>query len=135
MTKWGRDGSTIYTLMHAGWRKGEERLKNQFAFSVYTDAEVTAEEKERAIAEIHTALNEHDALCAQNAALISLLKQALAVHVKSDCRNAVHPSRKFCEMCGLNSPHYLHIQDCLMEKIEASIAATEGSAERHWPTF
>jgi tRNA A37 threonylcarbamoyladenosine dehydratase len=69
MTEWKRDGSTIYTLMHDRWRRGEEQFKNRLYFSVYADADVPAEEKEQAIAEIHTALNEHDVLCAQNAAL------------------------------------------------------------------
>ena len=69
MTEWKRDGSTIYTPMHARWRRGEEQFKNRLYFSVYADAEVSAEEKEQAIAEIHAALSERDALCAQNAAL------------------------------------------------------------------
>lgn len=34
---WLRDGNTIYALMHAGWRKGEELFKNRFHAYVQSD--------------------------------------------------------------------------------------------------
>lgn len=114
MTKWKRDGSTIYTLIHAGWRKGEEQFKNQFAFSVYADAEVSAEEKEQAIAEIHAALSERDALRAQNAALVEALTELVA---------DIQPPALAAEW-QIRAP-----KSKILQKAKAAIAATEGGAE------
>lgn len=36
---WLRDGNMIYSLMHAGWRKGEELFKNRFHAYVQADRE------------------------------------------------------------------------------------------------
>jgi len=43
---WLRDGNMIYSLMHAGWRKGEELFKNRFHAYVQSDRECPDEEHE-----------------------------------------------------------------------------------------
>jgi hypothetical protein len=45
--KWKRDGTLVYSLMHAGWRKGVEQFRNEFWIHVsshgeYNDAEAIA---------------------------------------------------------------------------------------------
>lgn len=37
--EWLAEGRTVYSLMHFGWRKGEEQFKNRFWMPVYKDAE------------------------------------------------------------------------------------------------
>jgi len=87
-TKWLRDGHTIYSLMHAGWRKSEEQFKNRFYFHVYADAEVGEAEKQEATAKIHEAVANYDAVCAQNAELLAALKIALPYVESFDGDNA-----------------------------------------------
>lgn len=41
-----RDGSTIYALVHAGWRRGDELLKHRFHAYVQSDRECPDEEHE-----------------------------------------------------------------------------------------
>lgn len=36
---WLRDGKTIYSLTHAGWRKGIEQFKNRFSATIQGDFE------------------------------------------------------------------------------------------------
>ena len=43
---WLREDRTIYTLMHHGWRKGVEQLKNRFTVTVQKDFECSQEEIE-----------------------------------------------------------------------------------------
>lgn len=43
---WLREGQTVYALMHAGWRKGVEQLKNRFSTYVQADRECPDEEHE-----------------------------------------------------------------------------------------
>ncbi len=43
---WLREGRTVYALMHAGWRHGEEQFKNRFYFNVQADRECPVEEAE-----------------------------------------------------------------------------------------
>lgn len=141
MTEWKRDGSTIYTPMHARWRRGEEQFKNRLYFSVYADADVPAEEKERAIAEIHTALNEHDALCAKVAAMEAELAKVREVASENfkyleGLVSALHDKNAalvvvgketltaFGNLTSLNTRG----RD-LVARLQAAIAAVEGGAE------
>jgi hypothetical protein len=43
---WLKEGHTIYTLVHFGWRKGVEQFKNRFWASVYKDVECPEEERQ-----------------------------------------------------------------------------------------
>ena len=43
---WLIEGRTIYSLMHHGWNRGVEVLKNRFWASCYHDRSVTDEEAE-----------------------------------------------------------------------------------------
>lgn len=43
---WLREGNTIYALMHAGWKKGEELFKNRFHAYVQADRECPDDEHE-----------------------------------------------------------------------------------------
>ena len=43
---WLIQGKTVYALMHHGWRKGVEQLKNRFYASVYVDRECDEKEAE-----------------------------------------------------------------------------------------
>jgi len=52
---WLREGTTVYALMHSGYRKGIEQFKNRFSVSVQTDREVTKEEAEATAALISAA--------------------------------------------------------------------------------
>lgn len=52
---WLREGSLIYTLMHAGWRKGVEQFKNSFSIRVERDRETPESEMEATIALIMAA--------------------------------------------------------------------------------
>lgn len=111
MTEWKRDGNTIYTLMHAGWRKGEEQFKNRIAFSVYADAEVSAEEKEQAVAEIYAALNKR----AQVAELVEAGQDALNVVW---AENLVAKKK--------DNTQYEARTKAVYDKLKAAIAAAEG---------
>jgi hypothetical protein len=43
---WLREGTTVYALMHAGWKKGVEQFKNRFYCSVQHDKDCSEEEAE-----------------------------------------------------------------------------------------
>jgi len=60
---WQQEGTTVYTLMHYGWRKGEEQFRNRFWFGVQRDyATCTDKEAEDIAAFIVKAMNSHDQL-------------------------------------------------------------------------
>jgi hypothetical protein len=42
--EWLRNGLTVYTLMHAGWRKGIELFKNRITIQIHHDRECSEEE-------------------------------------------------------------------------------------------
>jgi hypothetical protein len=43
---WLREGNTIYALMHHGWRKGVEQMRNRFTTFVQKDREISDKELE-----------------------------------------------------------------------------------------
>jgi hypothetical protein len=43
---WLRIGTTVYALMHAGWKRGVEQFKNRFTVQVQRDRECSEEEAE-----------------------------------------------------------------------------------------
>ena len=43
---WLKEGHTIYSLMHFGWRKGVEQFKNRFWTAVYKDNDCPEEERQ-----------------------------------------------------------------------------------------
>lgn len=59
---WLRAGHTVYALMHAGWRKGEELFKNRFSVQVQHDRECPVEEAE-AVARLIRAAPDHAMIC------------------------------------------------------------------------
>jgi hypothetical protein len=62
---WLREGRTVYTLMHHGWIKGEEKFRNRLYFNLqYDHKTVTAKEAENVTANIVKAINAHDDLVA-----------------------------------------------------------------------
>lgn len=75
--KWQRDGRTIYSLMHHGWRKGEETFKNRVYFYVYADADCTPAEIEEVVAGIYAALTTAAEIAARADARIAELETLL----------------------------------------------------------
>ncbi len=75
--KWLRDGQTIYSLMHNGWRKGEETFRNRFYFHVYADGECAPAEVEIVVAGIYAALNNAAEIAAQADARIAELEDVI----------------------------------------------------------
>jgi hypothetical protein len=43
---WARIGTTVYALMHDGWKRGVEQFKNRFTVQVQRDRECSEEEAE-----------------------------------------------------------------------------------------
>jgi hypothetical protein len=43
---WLRIGTTVYALMHDGWKRGVEQFKNRFTVQVQRDRECSGEEAE-----------------------------------------------------------------------------------------
>ena len=85
---WQRQDHTIYTLMHAGWLKGNETFKNRFAFTVYADRECSPEETEAAVSCIHVAVSNHDALVAALEKLANQLPDCLLEWIAPDVSNS-----------------------------------------------
>jgi hypothetical protein len=54
---WVREGTTIYTLEHHAWHKGEQRLRNRFTVSVQGYSETPKEELEANARRICAAVN------------------------------------------------------------------------------
>ncbi len=52
---WQRSDTTVYALMHDGWRRGEETFRNRVWLNVSFDREVPQEEREATIAAIQHA--------------------------------------------------------------------------------
>lgn len=44
---WLRDGNCVYTLMHAGWKRGIEQFKNKFFIQVQVDRSCDNKEAEK----------------------------------------------------------------------------------------
>lgn len=66
---WLRDSTTVYALMHAGWRKGVEQFKNRFFCGVYGVRECGDEELEANARLMAAAPDMLEALQAAQAAL------------------------------------------------------------------
>lgn len=52
---WLRDGNTIYSLIHAGWRKGVEQFQNKLWMHVYKCSECSPKDLEYTVNLIHEA--------------------------------------------------------------------------------
>lgn len=50
-----REGNTIYSVMHHGWRKGVEQFRNRIAIHVVFDPAVEHEEREHVLSSIAAA--------------------------------------------------------------------------------
>lgn len=54
--------------------------------------------------------------------LLELLRSMTDGKVQQNCVNAVHPSKKFCAYCGLNSATEIHNRVCTVGLAELAIA-------------
>ena len=81
--KWIIEGSTVYQLMHSGWRKGEEQLKNSYYFRVEADKEApqSAEDVARRLV---ACWNEHDGLVHDNARLYESLNSEMRARIEAE---------------------------------------------------
>jgi len=73
---WQRSDTTVYALMHDGWRRGEETFRNRVWLNVSFDREVPQEEREATVAAIQHApqlLSELLAYRARDAAVAELV--------------------------------------------------------------
>ena len=81
--KWIIEGSTVYQLMHSGWRKGEEQFKNAHYFRVEADKEApqSAEDVARRLV---ACWNEHDGLVHDNARLYESLNSEMRARIEAE---------------------------------------------------
>ena len=52
MDEWKREGGLLYTLMHHGWKQGQEVFRNRVTLLFQFDRTVSEEEQEEAISAV-----------------------------------------------------------------------------------
>lgn len=50
--QWLRTGTVVYTLTHAGWRRGEEQFKNRWSLNVQRDTQDCPQEEVEDVARL-----------------------------------------------------------------------------------
>lgn len=55
--KWNRDGNLIYSLTHAGWKRGKELMTNDITISIQSYSSESKKEAEEITALIYNLLN------------------------------------------------------------------------------
>lgn len=109
--QWVVDGETIYALNEFGWNIFSAKLQRYGSDGrKATSEEIAANAK----------------LMGAAPRLLAALKGTIDGKVMEGHRDAIHPSGRFCTVCGVNSAQFVHGTKCPVGIAEAAIVLAEG---------